>query len=125
MLIEISLGLLLVITFFNVVLGSSFSNYTLESEYGATIGIDSITGALAIIIALIAIAVLIGAKILGSGLSEQSVRSILIIVGYGSLWGFFSILSMNLIIAIQIFGIIIYVLLTIMYAIGVMSKLSN
>lgn len=108
-----------------MVLGASFTNYTLESSYGQTIGIDSITGALAIIIVLISIAVIVGIQILGSGISEQSVRTIIIIVGYASIWGFFSVLSLNLIMSIELFGWIMYVVLTIIYMIGVMNKLSQ
>jgi len=125
MLIEMSLGLLLTITFFNVILGATFSDYMLDTVYGATIGIDSLTGALAIIIVLISIAVIVGIQILGSGISEQSVRTIIIIVGYGSIWGFFSVLSLNLIISIEIFGWIIYIILSIIYTIGVMNKISQ
>lgn len=124
-LILISLGLILVITFFNVILGASFSSYTLDTPYGTPMGIDVITGALAIIIILISIAVVVGIKVLGSGISEQSVHTIIVIVGYGSMWGVFSVLSYNLIVSIQYFGLIIYLVLTIMYVIGVMSKLSN
>lgn len=125
MLIEISLTLLITITLFNVILGASFSDYTLESSYAQTIGIDALTGALAIIIVLIGIAVIVGLQIFGSGISEQSVKTIIVIVGYASIWGFFSILSINLILAIEIFGGIIYLILTIIYMIGVMNKLSQ
>lgn len=124
-LIVISLGMLLTITFFNVVLGASFTSYTASGGYGVPIGIDAITGALAIIIALVAIAAVVGIQVLGSGISEQSVKTIITVVGYASIWGIFSILSINLINAIEIFGHIIYLVLTIIYAIGVMNKLSS
>ncbi|MFX0069874.1 MAG: hypothetical protein ACFFAO_02180 [Candidatus Hermodarchaeota archaeon] len=126
-LIIISLSILLVITFFNVVLGATMTDisYTAEGGYGVSVGIDAITGALAVIIVLIAIAVLVGIQVLGSGISEQSVKTIIIITGYASLWGIFSVLSINLIISIEIFGYIIYIGLTIIYAIGVMNKLSE
>lgn len=120
-----SLALLLTITFLNVVLGASFSDYLLASEAARTVGIDEITGALAIIIALVGIAIAAGISVLGSGIAGESVRTIVVIVGYGSIWGFFSALSMNLIIEIEIFGWIIYLALTIAYAVGVMSKVSN
>jgi hypothetical protein len=125
MLIELSLGLLLTITFFNVILGADFTTYTLESEYASSVGIDEITGALAIIIALIGISAIVGIKVLGSGISEQSVRTIIIIVGYGSIWGVFSVLAINLISSIELFGWVLYIALTVVYAIGVMNKLSN
>lgn len=124
-LIVLSLSMLLVITFFNVILGASFSSYRLDSAYGVSAGIDEITGAIAIIIALVSIAVVVGIQILGSGISEQSVRTIIIVVGYATIWGIFSVLSLNLITSIEIFGTIIYLVLTIMYVIGVMNKLSE
>jgi len=124
-LIVISLGMLLTITFFNVVLGASFTSYTASGGYGVSVGIDAITGAIAIIIVLIAISVLVGLQIFGSGISEQSVKTIITITGYVSLWGIFSVLSINLINAIEIFGYLIYLILTIMYAIGVMNKLTG
>ena len=124
-LIIISLTMLLVITFFNVLLGATFTEYTANTGYAVPVGIDSITGAIAIIIALVAIAVVVGIQILGSGISEQSVKAIIIVVGYASIWGIFSTLSLNLIIAIEIFGTIIYLFLTILYVIGVMEKLAR
>ena len=125
MLIALSLGLLLTITFLNVVLGADFSNYRLSTEYSKTIGINDITGALAIIIVLVAIAILVGFNVLGSGISDEAAKIVILIIGYGSVWGFFSILAINLIIAIEIFGWSIYIFLTIMYAIGVLSKISQ
>lgn len=124
-LIIISLTMLLVITFFNVLLGATFTEYTANTGYAVPVGIDSITGAIAIIIALVAIAVVVGIQILGSGISEQSIKAIIIVVGYASIWGIFSTLSLNLIIAIEIFGTIIYLFLTILYVIGVMEKLAR
>lgn len=124
MLIEISLLMLLTITMFNVVLGAEFSNYLLpNAAYAQYVGIDEITGALAIIVAMIGIATIVGFQVIGSGISEESVRTIIIIIGYGSLWGFFSILSLNLIVAIELFGTLIYLSITIMYVIGVMRKI--
>lgn len=125
MLIERSLLMLLVIVLFNVVLGASFSSYTLNTPYAQPIGIDAVTGALAIIIVLISIAVIVGIKVFGSGISEQSVHTIIVIVGYGSLWGFFSALSLNLIISIELFGWLMYLVLSIIYTIGVMNKISG
>lgn len=125
MLIVMSLAMLLIITFFNVVLGASFSNYNAGTSYSVNVGIDSITGALAVIIALVGIATVVGIQVLGSGISEQSVKTIIVVIGYASIWGVFSALSLNLIVSIEIFGTIIYLFLTIMYAIGVMNRLSQ
>ena len=124
-LLVLSLSLLLVIVLFNVVLGASFSDYNVSGSFGATFGIDSLTGALSVIIILITVATIVGIQVLGSGISEQSVRTIIIVVGYAGIWGLFSVLAINLILSIELFGLLIYLLLTILYAIGVMDKISN
>lgn len=125
MLIEMSLAIILVITFFNVILGATFTTYNAGTSYGVTVGINEVTGALAVVIALVALAVVVGIQVLGSGISEQSVKTIITVIGYASLWGVFSVLSSNLIISIELFGLIIYLILTIIYAIGVMNKISQ
>lgn len=126
-LILIALGMILMITFFNVMLGATLTDtsYIAGGGYGVNVGIDSITGALAIIVALVGLAVLVGVQVFGSGISEQSVKTIIVITGYATLWGFFSFLSLNLIISIEVFGWIIYLILTIIYVIGVMGKISG
>lgn len=124
-LIIISLTMILVITFFNVILGASFSRYNAGTPYGVNVGINEITGSIAIIIALVSIAVVVGLQIFGSGISEQSVRTIIVIIGYASIWGIFSSLSLNLIVSIETFGVLIYLFITILYTIGVMEKISQ
>lgn len=124
-LIILSLGLMLVITTFNIVLGAEWQEFTFSEEYAVSVGIDEYMGALAIIIALIAATSLVGISCLGSGLSDPSVRFIVLGVAYGSLWGVISVLSLNLIIDIEIFGAIIYAFLSMIYTIGVIQKMSE
>jgi len=124
-LIIIALGMLLTITFFNIILGANLGTYNAGTTYAVNVGISPITGALAIIIALVAVAVLVGIQVLGSGISEQSVHTIIVVIGYASIWGVFSVLTLNLIISIELFGWLIYLTLTIIYMIGVMNKISN
>jgi len=124
-LIIISLAMLLTITFFNIILGATFSSYIAGGGYGVSVGINEITGAIAIIIVLVSIAVVVGIKVFGSGISEQSVKVIIVITGYVSIWGVFSALTLNLINSIEIFGWVIYLILTIIYMVGVMNKLTN
>lgn len=125
MLILISLTMLLVITFFNVFLGASYVSFNTNTPYGITFGINEITGAMAIIIILIYVAVLLGIQIFGSGISEHSIKVVISLTSYLAIWGVFSVLSYNLIISIEIFGIIIYIILTIMYVIGIINKISS
>ncbi len=124
-LIIMSLMMLVIIAFFNVILGASFTSYTVGTEYGTIVGVDSLTGALTIIIILVALALVVGIQVLGSGLNDTTVKTIIVITGYASVWGIFSVLSINLIISIQIFGTLIYLFLTIIYVIGVVDKLGS
>jgi len=91
----------------------------------ATFSIDVLTGAIAIIVGIIALATLLGIQILGSGLSDTSVRLISILSAYIGLWSVLSVLCIPLIIEIEIFGQLIYIGLTLAYTIGVIEKISE
>lgn len=132
MYILLSLGCLMLIAVFNLVLmGSGQMSFMVQSNTNyldAIIGfefiIDDFWFALGIVIALIGIGCVIGISIFGSGINSESVRIIMIIIAYISLWVFLSILSIDLILNIAIFGVLIYILLTIFYTVGVIKKLN-
>lgn len=87
--------------------------------------IDPIFGAIAIITIIGILAIAIGIKVVGSGLSEWSIRTAILVVAYVGLWTVLTILSMPLIKTIEIFGGIIYVSLTLGYTIGVIQKIAE
>ena len=141
--IMFSLIILLVLTVFSVVFGASFGatvienvidnsliidgiTTTLEME-GADLlfNIDALTGALVWIIVIIALVSVIGINILGSGLSETSVHIITLGTAYTTIWIVLSLLASPLIFSIEIFGALIYVVLTIIYAFGFINKISG
>lgn len=140
MLIGITLAIMFIITLLSVVGGNTFISilheHTIDSSAivnGSTtqfeidyteqaFGLDPITGGIALIITLAAIGAIIGLQIVGSGLSENSVKIILLSIFYGGLWAILSLLSYNLIVAIDTFGGMIYLVLTILFAIGVANK---
>lgn len=132
MYILLSLGCLMLIAVFNLVLiGSGQMSFIVQSNTNyldAIIGfefiIDDFWFALGIVIALIGIGCVIGISIFGSGINSESVRIIMIIIAYISLWVFLSILSIDLILNIAIFGVLIYILLTMFYTVGVIKKLN-
>lgn len=62
---------------------------------------------------------LLGIKVLGSGLSDASIQIINRCVVYFTLWGFLSTISFAFLYTFEVFGIIIYAVLTILYSIGV------
>lgn len=142
MLIAISLGILIIISLFAIITGSSIKEIGAEnisstgtvndtsssydiSNIGATFYIDEFTGALVIIIAIMIIATLIGLQILGSGLSDTSVKIISIGITYYGIWSIFSILSYELILSIEVVGALMYIILTVVFTIGLVQKFSG
>lgn len=140
MLIGITLAVMIIITLLSIIAGNSFigviSENLIDSEAivngtsntfemifeDVAFALDPITGGIALIITLAAIGGVLGIQFLGSGLNDSSVRIIMIGIFYTGLWAILSVLSMNLIFAIEIFGGLIYMILTILYAIGVVGK---
>ena len=142
MLISLTLFLMGLITFFSVILGSTLtgatettdiqndlivngSTTTLEISGSHVFNIDAVVGAIAIIILITVIAGIIGIRILGSGLSDNSVKYITLGIVFSGIWTILSVLSWNLITSIEVFGGTIYVFLTIMYVIGVVRKFAG
>jgi len=137
------LVILLILTLISVVLGSNFTGSTTEStinneaivngssstfEIAGTdivLNIDPVIGAIVIIIIIATLGALLGIQVLGSGISTESVRVLIIAISYTGIWGVLSALSMSLIISIEIFGSLIYVILTIGYVIGIIQKISG
>jgi hypothetical protein len=85
---------------------------------GAELGI-------ATLIALTAVAIAVGVTILGSGLSDVTVKTIILITAYVGIWGVLITLSLPLILEIETFGAIIDVVLTIFYVIGVFQAMAS
>lgn len=89
------------------------------------INIDYLTGGLSIVIAIITIASLIGIQILGSGFSDTTIRVLTLATAYTGIWSLFTILAYDLIFSIETFGGIIFIALTLIYAIGVIQKIAG
>lgn len=139
MLIILSLSCMIFISIFAIVIGSSLQSIGLDSvmsdavvngsassysitDITQTFYIDEFTGALVIIIAVISLCAIIGLRIFYSGLSDVSIKMITLGITYTSIWSIFSTLSYSLILSIEIVGVLIYVLLTTMYVIGIVQK---
>ena len=142
MLIAISLGILIVISLFAIITGSGIKEIGSESITGsATVNqstslynisnvsamfyIDEFAGMLVILIAIMIIAVIIGINIFGFGLSDQSVKILTIGLTYYGIWSIFSVLSYSLIVSIEVIGSLIYIILTIVFTIGLIQKFTN
>lgn len=127
-------------TLISVLLGSSFVDsliqITIDSEAfvdgGSStfeiegtellLNIDPIIGAIAMIIVIASVGAAIGIQVLASGLSSESVRVLIMAIAYTGIWTVLSILSLPLISSIDIFGPLIYVVLTLGYVIGIIQK---
>lgn len=142
MLIAISLGILIVISLFAIITGSGIKEIGSEniagygtvnqstsfyniSNVSAMFYIDEFAGGLVILIAIMIIAVIIGINIFGFGLSDQSVKILTIGLTYYGIWSIFSVLSYSLIVSIEVIGSLIYIILTIVFTIGLIQKFTK
>lgn len=140
MLILVSLIAMILLTILSMLSGNSlvgsFGSYsgdyttivngteaTLELSGTEAFYIDPVLGAIIMFVGLAVLVGVAGINFLGSGLSDTSVRVITWVTFYGAIWGIFSVLAMNLIIAIELYGSLIYIALTFMYVIGVVQKI--
>lgn len=82
-------------------------------------------GIIGLVVAVIALAAVVGLKIVGSGIGEFSSRTIVIATGFITLWGLFSILAIGGITSIPIIGTIFYFVLTGAYSIGVLDAVGG
>lgn len=105
-----------------IINGSTTTYETSVSSINFTISTNELILGVGILLGLIAIASLFGLRILGSGLSDESVRVIVFVTVYGGIWMLLSLLAWNLITQIEIFGYFIYAILSICYAVGCIQK---
>lgn len=87
--------------------------------------IDPVIGAIVILITIGIIGTALGIKIVGSGLSEWSIRLAILVTSYSGLWFLLTILAMPLINSIDVFGSITYIGLSIGFTIGVIQKIAE
>lgn len=82
-------------------------------------------GVLALVGVIMAVVLVVGFHFLGSGESEVGVVTILKGGSYLSLWGLFSLTSAALIGSIPVFGALFWLVLTLMYTIGVVGSIGG
>lgn len=143
MIIAVCLLILLVLTMFSFILGNVLTGIVIDDtlsndlivndtittitfeESDALFSIDPILGAIGILIVIGIVGALVGVQIIGTGLSPESVKIVMSMIMYGGMWGVLSVLSLPLINSIEIFGVFIYISLTIAYVIGIIQKLGG
>ena len=84
----------------------------------AVFDINATAGLIVLIVGLVAIGVIAGIRILGSGLSEHSVKLIYNATTYYGLWGIFSALSFVAFSSMWLMGLFLWLGLTIVYSLG-------
>lgn len=135
MLIQLSLGCIMILALFSFIVGGDIDvianpNLILDDAYDLTslsgyFQIDELTGMITVLIFIGILVAIIGIKIFGFGLSEVSVKILSMCIIYGGLWLLFSTVAYNLIVSIELFGWILYIILTILYVIGIVMKFQN
>jgi len=143
MLISLTLLIMGVITLFSLVLGESLSGSIIGGGWDGTLdvngtestleftgdqglfAIDPTVATIAIFVVIIAIVAVLGITVLGSGLSPESIKTMVTCILYGAIWGILSILAMPLIIEIEVFGTVIYTVLLMGYIVGVIQSISG
>ena len=143
MLIGLTLLILGVLTIFSLVLGGSLSGSIIGSDLNPNLivngstttlefsgddvlfAIDPTVATIAVFVIIIAIVAVLGIQVLGSGLSSESIKVIMACILYGAVWGLLSVLAMPLILAIEVFGTTIYMVLLIGYIVGVIQAITG
>ena len=134
MLISITILPLVILSFLSLVLGNEFVGLFIGQENLAvelteldpiSFSLDPLLGAIVLVSAVAVAVMLLGLRILGSGLSDDSIRILCVALSYIGIWMFLSVLAMPLLLSIELFGALIYTALTIGYTIGVVEKMSG
>ena len=99
------------------VLNETTTELELEDVEGV-FDINMVAGLTALIIGLTVLAVTAGITILGSGLKESSINVVYKAVAYYGLWGIFSALSFAFFLEIPMFGLFMWIALTVVYTLG-------
>jgi len=138
MLIMLALVPLIVLTFLSVIFGNEFivilSMEQIEEEktvwewfehFEGDLMSIGMGGGVSIIVLIAGVSIILGLQVLGSGLSDTTLKVLTILTAYISLWIILSLLSMPLLIESELFGILIYTILTLIYVIGMIEKISE
>lgn len=97
----------------------------LPQEQQITFDIASSLGLIAIIGAGIILAAVVGTRILGSGVSEESVSAIWKGTLLLTIWAVFSVTAMGMIAQVAWLGPFFYLFLTILYCLGVVNQVGH
>ena len=146
MLITLTLMVMVGLSLFSIILGSNYistainvevDNISLINGNTTTFLVEAqevifqvdttslINAGIALLFGVLIVAGLTGISVLGTGLNPQSAKIIIIITAFIGIWSSLTIIVYPLIIEIAIFGSVIYIGLTLGYAIGVVKIVSG
>ena len=143
MITGIMLAIMLLLTILSIVFGQNFGSgiidttaegITLINGTSTTVvltkgdvlfSIDIIEGAIPIMAVMLVAVILLGITALATGLSPQTVKIATFLIFYIGIWVLLSINAEPLIRSIEIFGGLLYVVLTVGYTVGVFQSLSG
>lgn len=136
-LIMIPLSILLILSAITFVSGGYLSSGTVDVQDGGTINVNGsagtvnvpnageqsfyiwgLEGAIVILVAAMALAIVSGITVFGSGLGEGAQRMIFLTTALFGLWICLSVINTQLILSIGVAGSLLWLLLTIMYVLG-------
>lgn len=106
------------------VINGSSTTYGTES-YTFEANFNQAEGLIVIIVASIALVVVLGITVLGSGMKEISVKTIYLSMVLYSIWLLLSVLGIEGISSIPFFGYITYFILTLFYSLGCIAEVSG
>lgn len=124
MFIELPLAIIISLTVFSMVSNGGDIQNISQGYYSYGFQLTS-AGIISFIIVIVVLASVVGINVVGSGLSDSSVRTITIGTAWGGMWLVFTVLSLPLMLSIEVFGVFIYVILTVLYVIGVYQKIGG
>ena len=128
-LVNYPLSLLIIITLFQMFISGSTPStiYTssLTPDIALSFNFDVQIGLIATVIGIASLTIIFTIQILGTGVSETGGRTLQIIVGYVGFWLMLSVFSSDFILDVPLFGIIFYLFLTMLYAIGLFKKMNG
>lgn len=108
----------------NTTLNGTDTSYEIE-DWSINASFDLQTGVLALVIIMIAIGVVVGFNVVGSGPNSQATKIIYTSLFFFTLWGLLSVFGLPAIIAVPIFGWVFYFFLTLFYSVGIIQQING
>lgn len=99
-----------------------------QANWGFNFSLGTSLGFIALVVGIIVFAGIIGTKVLGStagGGNDTSSAMILKGTFFLGLWGILSALAITLITAVDVLGPIFYIILTLLYCVGIVGQVGN